>query len=1164
VSQQAPEPPRAPSGEWLTRQLRRAHLHADRVEPLLAEAVRDVLDRAAAGAADRFEALAVDYLTAAAPDPASTMVALYPTQEQAAALALPGGEPAGILHVTLCYLGETVGPLTRVMDALRPVTARHAALNGRVGGVGAFQEGDDGVPLLALPSVPGLVELRVDVAKALTDAGVAYSRDYGYVPHMTMAYLQAPAQVDLAGATFVGAPLTFGSVWVVRGDSERIELPLTGVPPLTAALEPIPGAPGWQADLDNVRRLLDLVKEEKAASQVTDAQEEHEEMLRRIREVAEKHKPDGGYGDVFWHVYDRTVWWECGDWTTSEEIDAAERDFLAIRGVEKFEYGAEETPTAWRLVYSRASSGSLYASAEPFWQSLTAAAEPRPPWVAPAVDELLPADHVINAILARTRPTREAAVEAAMTPVLDSVGIRFDVTNPFIAPLLEATAVHVTEIAETTRSEVRRIVARSYTEGLSIPHTAAAIRAGMEEANVARSKLIARCLSPEAPVDGAVVRAVTRRWYEGHMAVLVTESGREFSATPNHPMLMSRGWRPAGEVDEGDYLICRGVDEYPRPTRHEDVRNPPSAIAEVFEAAAAVGVIDRRRGGQPDFHGDGLDGEVDIAYPDGMLTVGKFAALYQHRGEFVLAPSIMVHGAAFCPRCGRLLPVDQSACFCGSPTADPALTENALHEAARHARCFRDVLDGLALRESGEQALGVDVVSARGGTATAVEVPPARIAERPAFVPGLSKPRQHGTLVHAYGRSGSGGAFAAEVEADRVVSCRLIEFSGHVYNLVTPHGYFTVNGGYTGNTELVGAVNGSSAAAVQVVEQATGVRYTKRWMTAPGAKHPRHYLYDGLNGQQRKMTDAFDVGGSSLQYPGDPNGPAREVCNCFPGSTLVAAPGLRRGYRRLYVGDLMTVETDVGRPVSGTPNHPVLTNAGWKPLREVHEGDYLVRAVPVDGMPWGDPDIHDAPAAIQQVVDSLRRQGVTRRILGGAVQFHGDPSADGEVEVVTADRLLPHGLDAAVGEHPLENMLMRTREPFRAFTVDRSPFQLNVGRPALATGGVSRSSESAAPVAVGLTHPLPHRRRPSTRLDTGEEQVPADHVAGDAVALGQRLLGNAFEVTVAKVVRVQVDAFHGEVFNLETATGAYTAAEYISHNCRCAMDYREGAPAPEF
>jgi hypothetical protein len=76
--------------------------------------------------------------------------------------------------------------------------------------------------------------------------------------------------------------------------------------------------------------------------------------------------------------------------------------------------------------------------------------------------------------------------------------------------------------------------------------------------------------------------------------------------------------------------------------------------------------------------------------------------------------------------------------------------------------------------------------------------------------------------------------------------------------------------------------------------------------------------------------------------------------------------------------------------------------------------------------------------------------------------------------------------------------------------------------------------------------------------------VPADHVAGDAVALGQRLLGNAFEVTVAKVVRVQVDAFHGEVFNLETATGAYTAAEYISHNCRCAMDYREGAPAPEF
>ena len=28
------------------------------------------------------------------------------------------------------------------------------------------------------------------------------------------------------------------------------------------------------------------------------------------------------------------------------------------------------------------------------------------------------------------------------------------------------------------------------------------------------------------------------------------------------------------------------------------------------------------------------------------------------------------------------------------------------------------------------------------------------------------------------------------------------------------------------------------------------------------------------------MDEAFDVGGAQLQFPGDPDGPAEEVCNC--------------------------------------------------------------------------------------------------------------------------------------------------------------------------------------------------------------------------------------------------------------------------------------------
>lgn len=81
-------------------------------------------------------------------------------------------------------------------------------------------------------------------------------------------------------------------------------------------------------------------------------------------------------------------------------------------------------------------------------------------------------------------------------------------------------------------------------------------------------------------------------------------------------------------------------------------------------------------------------------------------------------------------------------------------------------------------------------------------------------------------------------------------------------------------------TELAGAVNGGSLAATQVVQDATGVGYQKRWLTAGGAKYPRHDDYDGLDGQTVGLNDYFDVGGSALQHPGDPDGPPDEICNC--------------------------------------------------------------------------------------------------------------------------------------------------------------------------------------------------------------------------------------------------------------------------------------------
>lgn len=81
-------------------------------------------------------------------------------------------------------------------------------------------------------------------------------------------------------------------------------------------------------------------------------------------------------------------------------------------------------------------------------------------------------------------------------------------------------------------------------------------------------------------------------------------------------------------------------------------------------------------------------------------------------------------------------------------------------------------------------------------------------------------------------------------------------------------------------TEMTRTVNASSLASVEMVDNATGQAHYKVWLTAAGAKHPRHERYAGLNGQTRPLKAAFDVNGSAMQAPGDPAGPAHETCNC--------------------------------------------------------------------------------------------------------------------------------------------------------------------------------------------------------------------------------------------------------------------------------------------
>lgn len=126
------------------------------------------------------------------------MVAVYPRPEEAEALAIEGGLEVEELHCTLVFLGEAADVDEEVVgEAVALVALELGALEGTVGGVGHFGETPDGVPVLALPDVQGLTMLRERVVDELGERGVRSPSEHGFLPHMTLDYMEQGQAVDL-------------------------------------------------------------------------------------------------------------------------------------------------------------------------------------------------------------------------------------------------------------------------------------------------------------------------------------------------------------------------------------------------------------------------------------------------------------------------------------------------------------------------------------------------------------------------------------------------------------------------------------------------------------------------------------------------------------------------------------------------------------------------------------------------------------------------------------------------------------------------------------------------------------------------------------------------------------------------------------------------------
>lgn len=261
------------------------------------------------------------------------------------------------------------------------------------------------------------------------------------------------------------------------------------------------------------------------------------------------------------------------------------------------------------------------------------------------------------------------------------------------------------------------------------------------------------------------VEKAYRRHYRGQLAEIVTASGKTMRATPNHPILTTRGWCPIGSLNEGDEVIELREDGIDVSVSKDDKDQSQITIAQVFDAVCQAGSRRSEISLRAQFHGDGADGNVDIVSATRPLRFGRETSCLQSTQKFMLAEashtrfngSFVKHFAVGCLRAAASL-------ICGLSQAFAPSNTFALHpHRVRGALAAHTAAGGFDHFGNGSP-----VVAAFDGKA------------------------QY-----------AGSALMLPTKASRIVSHRQVFFEGHVFNLQTQSGWYVADGIISHNCRCV-------------------------------------------------------------------------------------------------------------------------------------------------------------------------------------------------------------------------------------------------------------------------------------------------------------------------------------------------------------------------
>jgi len=142
---------------------------------------------------------------------------------------------------------------------------------------------------------------------------------------------------------------------------------------------------------------------------------------------------------------------------------------------------------------------------------------------------------------------------------------------------------------------------------------------------------------------------------------------------------------------------------------------------------------------------------------------------------------------------------------------------------------------------------------------------------------------------------------------------------------------------------------------------------------------------------------------------------------CLSDDAMVRIPNAHFATTRLFSGNVIKIDLENGQNLTGTPNHPVLTDMGWKRLCDLKEGDNLINSAfleRVEGFPVEQFD--KVETRLKDKVDAFRAGREAGRFVTAPDDFYSD-GAGSKVHVVYADSALLNKFRHAASRQAVPN-----------------------------------------------------------------------------------------------------------------------------------------------